>query len=257
MSSKRLICLVKQACFGAMSYFFSLVELLVVISIIAILTALLLPALSKAKSSAKAISCLNNLKQTYLSTQMYCQDHNTRRIPANSGLAVSQYWQDILLLTDYVRFPTGFNASNIDTMTGKAVPDAFYCPEAEQKLSSTTWRGCHFGINGYLRGKPGSEAFGWLPNERLDQPGKTCYFSEKLWMINDYVNPAGGANGNYVRFRHGNRANAMFLDGHGLTLSRKRLPMLDTFGSVAGGYYFWRYPGGVFPRLNISYKDLP
>ena len=84
---------------------FTLIELLVVIAIIAILAALLLPALGRAKQKGQGAACLNNLRQMVLSCQMYADDFNGRycltfQVTGDNSSSLSggrRAWFDFLL----------------------------------------------------------------------------------------------------------------------------------------------------------------
>jgi prepilin-type N-terminal cleavage/methylation domain-containing protein/prepilin-type processing-associated H-X9-DG protein len=106
---------------------FTLIELLVVIAIIAILAAMLLPALSRAKTKAQTVSCLNNMRQWSIGFRIFCDD-NDDQVPEEGNT--------ILRINDPANVDAWYNA--IPVLVGmQALTNLYLATPANPPLPST------------------------------------------------------------------------------------------------------------------------
>jgi len=120
---------------------FTLIELLTVIAIIAVLAALLFPALSRARERARAIICLNNTRQLLLACQIYAGD-NDEMLPYNLGMAGSSFRTDLNWVNNVMTWDLSSDNTNLATLTGASLgsfvsgnTSIYRCP-SDQALSS-------------------------------------------------------------------------------------------------------------------------
>lgn len=190
-------------------------ELLAVVGIIALLIALLLPVLAKARGSAQTVTCASNLRQWGIDTELYAQAYNGFLPRRGQGVGA----------TGIVNRPTDwFNAlppmlkatSYIDMVNANSIPrpvgnSIWLCPQASDFPGSYYWS---YGMNMALSV--------WEANENNGQPNNITGVGDTATMVlfadapGNYcsVYPSKTANGYNPVPRHNGYVNICFLDGH-------------------------------------------
>lgn len=193
---------------------FTLIELLIVVSIIAILAGMLLPALNKAREAAWKISCVNNLKSIGVASQIYTADHNDMVVVSKYNNSDPLTWMTLLCGSKQL------NCSDLTAQNTQLPFKVFQCPAASRIPSNgTNW------TSDWYNWAPISKA-GYGLNWRLTRyspkitgikyPLSTVpLVFESAALVPDvgYNSPATADQQLRLR-RHNRSSNVLFLDGH-------------------------------------------
>ncbi len=124
---------------------FTLIELLVVVAIIAVLVSILLPALGRARESARTIQCLSNMRQWGMALLQYANDYNGQFPRACAGSAGDQYdgsWFSVRTMHQYL--PGSYDYKDTGVLSGAM----FICPTFHSSINPYAYM--TYGYNAYL-----------------------------------------------------------------------------------------------------------
>src|SRR5690349_20733606 len=184
---------------------FTLIELLVVIAIIAILAALLLPALSSAHRKGQAVQCLNNLRQIGQTTYMYTSDNN-------DFLPFAWFNDPDPSINNFFALLTPLIYSSDFDGYGDFELKLYTCPKrANEPLVGPNPMRISYGMNAF-----NSVDF---PSPRTKKLGAAAPSVSTTLLLSDisytYNHPAiQTLEAYYIGYKHDHRANMIFFDGH-------------------------------------------
>ena len=182
---------------------FTLIELLVVIAIIAILAALLLPVLNRAKEKANATFCLNNLKQWGLATQLFVADNNDL-LPKDgspNGTSTSDGWYiDLPRVLGIATYHEVEWRTNVDIEPGRCV---WICASNPRRSNGNNL--FHYCLNLHVNAIGSGNQ---VKLTSIKHPGQT------VWLFDNGKLAAVAQENNVHTNLHSRGAQFDFLDGH-------------------------------------------